>query len=245
MPEGNRDSTVRDPFSTDGEAVEAQLGAGTSAAWIRVSPPSSTSPSSTRPPTPHRRLQAASCSRLSGCGPSAAPGPTALPSRSACIQELAPGGGDLRPSLLLRAVTQMEELASGPRTNGAGKVVARPKPHWVAARATVSLAPKLSLPLPFPSSWEPPRLFPSYSLTFPLWGTHSHECRERTMSVCACFRVPACCQLQRSSAQPPLWAAEPHLLVPRFPPFGPNVPFSPTPTYKSQKSPPGQRDSSC
>lgn len=52
MPEGNRDSTVRDPFSTDGEAVEAQLGAGTSAAWIHVSPPSSTSPSSNPPNSP-------------------------------------------------------------------------------------------------------------------------------------------------------------------------------------------------
>lgn len=241
MPEGNCDSTVRDPFSTDGEAVEAQLGAGTSAAWIHVSPPSSTSPSSNPPNSPQEAAGGFLLQAL-GLRPQCSPRTHSSPVK----ERLYPSTGSRRRR------PQTLTFAPSSYTDGGTGLWPPDQRSWKGgcqAEAPLgggpSLAPKLSLPLPFPSSWEPPRLFPSYSLTFPLWGTHSHECRERTMSVCVCFRVPACCQLQRSSAQPPLWAAEPHLLVPRFPPFGPNVPFPPTPTYKSQKSPPGQRDSSC
>ena len=76
--------------------------------------------------------------------------------------------------------------------------------------------------------------FPPLGYTLSEW--------ERTMSVCVYFRVPACCcpLCNRLSGRQNLtsWCLGSLLL-------GLMCLSSPPPTYKSQKSPPGPRDSSC
>ena len=151
---------VCDPFGTDGEAAEAQLGVGTSAAWIRVSPPSSASPSSPpagdcrRPPAPGSRAMA----------PVQTPGPHLSGQGALGSENWLPEEETSDPHFCSEQLRRWRNwpLACGPTELEGGCQAEAP---LGGGRATVSLAPKLSLPLPFPK-------LPGTSEAFTLLPTH-------------------------------------------------------------------------